>query len=56
MNRIFLPDVSILVALHDSTHPHHVMSQDWFQAEGKKRGQPVPFLRIAAFVSQHKPY
>jgi len=33
--RIHLPDVNILVALHDPEHPFHQRAQDWLENGGK---------------------
>jgi uncharacterized protein len=51
--RILLPDVSVLIAMHDSSHPHHTIAQNWFQTEGRKGWATCPisengFIRITA--------
>lgn len=49
--RISLPDVNVLVALHDSTHPGHDASHEWFIQEGQQGWATCPltengFVRV----------
>ena len=34
-NRIQLPDVNVLIALHNPSHIHNERARQWFQAEGQ---------------------
>ena len=49
--RICLPDVSVLIALHDTAHPFHQRAQNWFDTEGKHGWATCPltengFIRV----------
>ena len=51
--RICLPDVNVLIALHDSTHPAHLVAHNWFQSSGNLSWATCPlsengFIRITA--------
>ncbi len=51
--RIQLPDISILIALHDEKHPKHPLAHNWLVAEGRFGWATCPltqngFVRIAS--------
>jgi uncharacterized protein len=51
--RIHLPDISVLVALHDSTHHGHAVTDQWFASEGRFGWATCPltqngFVRVAS--------
>ncbi len=51
--KIHLPDVNVLIALHDPNHVHYTVANDWFEAEGQNCWATCPltengFVRIGA--------
>ena len=59
--RICLPDINVLIALHDTANPFHHRAQDWFEKTGKYGWATCPltengFLRVHAQTSFLPPH
>ncbi len=59
--RIHLPDVNVLIALHDIANPFHQRAQDWFDNEGQQGWATCPltengFVRVYAQTSTLPPH
>jgi predicted nucleic acid-binding protein len=48
--RISLPDVNILIALHDPKHVGHDKAHEWFNMEGQQGWATCPVASLPVFV------